>query len=435
MRPIKLTLSAFGPYGGVETIDFREATDAGLFGIYGPTGSGKSSIFSAIAFALFGEGAKEEQGIGTMRSDFASEALLTEVNLQFELGEKRYFVRRMPDQARPKSRGKGQTMQAHAAWLFDVSEIAVDDVSPDRCGIPIAERKVSDVRSHIEELLGYGAQQFRQIVLLPQGRFERFLVSNSKDRLGILRELFDVSVYRRLTEKLKADATEVRREIEDGYRLNGQRLRAEGFASSDELSTGIQTALEGYELSRLAVAETTAALNAANSAFAAAETLEKLFSEVDAAKTALNELESKVAEFETMRGRKSRADLARRMADLDTSLADARKRHAEAETVLARATEETKRAREAAFAANAKLNDLRSRENEVASLARKIDELGRYKKVLADSSERRREHEGAQRALNDAKHARDEAKADHLRAQQAFEKESEAHAEAQTNIV
>lgn len=435
MRPIKLTLSAFGPYGGVETIDFREATDAGLFGIYGPTGSGKSSIFSAIAFALFGEGAKEEQGIGTMRSDFASEALLTEVNLQFELGEKRYFVRRMPDQARPKSRGKGQTMQAHAAWLFDVSEIAVDDVSPDRCGIPIAERKVSDVRSHIEELLGYGAQQFRQIVLLPQGRFERFLVSNSKDRLGILRELFDVSLYRRLTEKLKADATEVRREIEDGYRLNGQRLRAEGFASSDELSTGIQTALEGYELSRLAVAETTAALNAANSAFAAAETLEKLFSEVDAAKTALNELESKVAEFETMRGRKSRADLARRMADLDTSLADARKRHAEAETVLARATEETKRAREAAFAANAKLNDLRSRENEVASLARKIDELGRYNKVLADSSERRREHEGAQRALNDAKHARDEAKADHLRAQQAFEKESEAHAEAQTTIV
>lgn len=69
MKSPKLTLSAFGPYGGVESIDFREATDAGLFGIYGPTGSGKSSIFSAIAFALFGEGAKEEQGIGTMRSD------------------------------------------------------------------------------------------------------------------------------------------------------------------------------------------------------------------------------------------------------------------------------------------------------------------------------------------------------------------------------
>jgi DNA repair protein SbcC/Rad50 len=243
MRPVKLTLSAFGPYGGAETIDFRGATDAGLFGIYGPTGSGKSSIFSAIAFALFGEGAKEEQGIGTMRSDFASDALLTEVSLQFELGDKRYFVRRIPDQPRPKSRGDGQTTQAHSAWLFDVSKVDVDDVTPEHCGVPIAERKVSDVLKHVEDLLGYGAQQFRQIVLLPQGRFERFLVSNSKDRLEILRELFDVSLYRRLTDKLKADAIDVKREIEDGYRLNGQRLTAEGFVSSDELNAGIASAL------------------------------------------------------------------------------------------------------------------------------------------------------------------------------------------------
>ena len=79
MRPIKLNLSAFGPYGAIESIDFREATDAGLFGIYGPTGSGKSSIFSAIAFALFGEGAKEEQGIGTMRSDCSPSAPMAQI--------------------------------------------------------------------------------------------------------------------------------------------------------------------------------------------------------------------------------------------------------------------------------------------------------------------------------------------------------------------
>lgn len=277
MRPIKLTLSAFGPYGGAETIDFREATDAGLFGIYGPTGSGKSSIFSAISFALFGEGAKEEQGIGTMRSDFAPEDLLTEVSLQFELGAKRYYVRRQPDQARPKARGEGHTMQPHAAWLFDVSDVAIDDVGPDCCGVPLAERKVSAVLSHVEGLLGYGAQQFRQIVLLPQGRFERFLVSNSKDRLAILRELFDVSLYRRLTEKLKADAANIRREIEDGYRLHGRRLQLEGFASSDELTDGIASALERYEFAQLAVSETAAVLALANKAYAAAEEQEKRF--------------------------------------------------------------------------------------------------------------------------------------------------------------
>ena len=435
MRPIKLTLSAFGPYGGVETIDFRGATDAGLFGIYGPTGSGKSSIFSAIAFALFGEGAKEEQGIGTMRSDFASDALLTEVSLQFELGAKRYFVRRIPDQPRPKSRGDGQTTQAHSAWLFDVSEVDVDDVSPECCGVPIAERKVSDVLKHVEDLLGYGAQQFRQIVLLPQGRFERFLVSNSKDRLEILRELFDVSLYRKLTDKLKADAADIRREIEDGYRLNGQRLTAEGFVSSDELSAGIASALEQHELSRLKVAETLAVLNLANKAFAAAAAQEKAFGEVDAAAAALEQLESKVPEFDAIRTRKSGAELARRMADLDSSLVDARKRHALAVTAQADASNAAIRARDASTAANTALAELRAREHEIEWLGRKVDEMGRHKQILADSAERHAAHENALSDFNGAKYGQENATSVHLLAERHFEEKSAAHSLAQRNTL
>lgn len=435
MRPIKLTLSAFGPYGGVESIDFREATDTGLFGIYGPTGSGKSSIFSAIAFALFGEGAKEEQGIATMRSDFATDTLLTEVSLQFELGAKRYYVRRIPDQPRPKARGEGQTMQPHAAWLFDVSSVAIDDVGPDCCGVPLAERKVGDVVRLVEELLGYGAQQFRQIVLLPQGRFERFLVSNSKDRLDILRELFDVSLYRKLTEKLKVDAADIRREIEDGYRLNGQRLKAEGFASSDELSTGIASALERYEFSRLAVAETSAVLTLANNAFAAAVSQEKLFVEVDAAGAALKQLEGKLPEFDAVRARKSRAELARRMADLDSSLTDARKRHAAAATAQASASDAVIRTRDTASAASALLADLRSQEHEIETLARKVDEMGRHKQVLVDSAERLAEHEKAIGALDSAKQGHDQAASDQQRAERAFEEKSAAFAAAQRDAL
>ncbi|WP_019054207.1 AAA family ATPase [Sphingobium xenophagum] len=435
MRPIKLTLSAFGPYGAVESIDFREATDAGLFGIYGPTGSGKSSIFSAIAFALFGEGAKEEQGIGTMRSDFADEALLTEVSLQFELGPKRYYVRRIPDQPRPKARGEGHTMQPHAAWLFDVSSVAIDDVGPDCSGVPLAERKVGDVGRLVEELLGYGAQQFRQIVLLPQGRFERFLVSNSKDRLEILRELFDVSLYRKLTEKLKADAADVRREIEDGYRLNGQRLAAEGFASSDELSAGITSALERYEFSRLAVAETSAVLTSANNAFAAAVSQEKLFVEVEAADAALELLEGKLPEFDAVRARKSRAELARRMADLDSSLTDAFRRHELAVTAQVSASDAEVRARDAASAASALLTDLRAHEDEIETLGRKVDELGRHKQVLVDSAERLAEHEKALGALGSAKQEHNRAASDQQQAEQAFEKKSAALAAAQRDAL
>lgn len=435
MRPIKLTLSAFGPYGGAETIDFREATNAGLFGIYGPTGSGKSSIFSAISFALFGEGAKEEQGIGTMRSDFAPEDLLTEVSLQFELGAKRYYVRRQPDQARPKARGDGHTMQPHAAWLFDVSEVAIDDVGPDCCGVPLAERKVSAVLSHVEGLLGYGAQQFRQIVLLPQGRFERFLVSNSKDRLEILRELFDVSLYRRLTEKLKADAANIRREIEDGYRLHGHRLQTEGFASSDELTDGIASALERYGFAQLAVSETATVLAVANKAYAAAEEQEKRFAEVEAAAGALKQLEAQVPTFDAMRTRKSRAQLAQRMSDLDTGVADAQKRHSAAIEAHAQAEIAASRAREAVSAASATLRDLRSSEHEIEDIARKIDQLNRHKQVLVDAAERQDDHEAAVVVLDRAKQAHLKATASETEATELCEEKEAALAAAQANTL
>lgn len=433
MRPIKLTLSAFGPYGGAETIDFREATDAGLFGIYGPTGSGKSSIFSAISFALFGEGAKEEQGIGTMRSDFAPEDLLTEVSLQFELGSKRYYVRRQPDQARPKARGEGHTMQPHAAWLFDVSDVAIDDVGPDNSGVPIAEKKVGAVLSHIESLLGYGAQQFRQIVLLPQGRFERFLVSNSKDRLEILRELFDISLYRRLTEKLKADASNIRREIEDGYRLHASRLQTEGFNSSDELTDGIASALEQYEFAQLAVSETAAVLAVANKAYAAAEEQERRFVEVEAASAALQQLGAQSQAFEAMRTRRSRAELARRITDLDASVADAQKRCRAALETHAKAEVEAREASDALSTASATLLDLRSRDHEIEDIARKIEQLNRHKQVLADAAERLADLEAAEAGLERAKQAHSQAADAEAKNADLCEEKEKALAAAQAN--
>ncbi|AXU20890.1 hypothetical protein C7W88_17915 (plasmid) [Novosphingobium sp. THN1] len=433
MRPIKLTLSAFGPYGGAETIDFREATNAGLFGIYGPTGSGKSSIFSAISFALFGEGAKEEQGIGTMRSDFAHEALLTEVSLQFELGSKRYYVRRQPDQARPKARGEGHTMQPHAAWLFDVSNVAIDDVGPDNCGLPLAEKKVSAVLSHVEGLLGYGAQQFRQIVLLPQGRFERFLVSNSKDRLEILRELFDVSLYRRLTEKLKADAANIKREIEFGYRLYGSRLQTEGFNSSDELTDGIATALEQYEFAQLKVSDTAAALALANKAYAAAEEQEKRFVEVEAASAARRQLEAQGQTFEAMRTRRTRAELARRILDLDASVADAQSRYSTATEAHADAEIKAREASEALSAASATLLDLRSCDHEFEDIARKIDQLNRHKAVLVDAAERLADLNATEAELERANQVHSQAADAETKAASLCEGKEMALAAAQAN--
>ena len=435
MRPIKLTLSAFGPYGGVESIDFRAATDAGLFGIYGPTGSGKSSIFSANAFALFGEGAKEEQGMKSMRSDFATTERLTEVTLLFELGGKRYFVKRIPEQDRPKKSGEGVTNQTHSAWLFDASDLAIDDVSNDNPGIPIVERKVSEVLKQVESLLGYGSQQFRQIVLLPQGRFERFLVSNSKDRLEILRELFDVSLYRRLTDTLKMDAVEIWREIENGYRLHGQRLTVEGFASSDDLIAGIAAALNHYEINTQTAVKKTAALKKTNDALAAATAREKLFGEVKAAAAALVLLETKIVETDAKRSRKSSAELARRMVDLDNGLIDARRRHQLANTAQSAAQKEFDRACEASTAADETLAKLRLGEPDIADLGRKVDKMNGYEKILSEAAERKEEHIKAQSALNSALQVQEKAALKQTSAERLFDQKTNEHALAQRNTL
>jgi exonuclease SbcC len=233
-------MQAFGPYSEQETVDFREAVDAGLFGIYGQTGSGKSTIFSAMTFALFGEAAKAEQETPSLRSDNADANRPTEVEFVFDIADRRYVVRRRPEQSRPKQRGNGETRDPHEAWLFDATGMALDDITPERPGKVIEEKKVGPVGKAIEDLLGYGADQFRQIVLLPQGRFEAFLAADTKARLGILRDLFDVSLYRRLAARMKADAEAVERQFRTEREVFTRRLNAEDFESLDALKSGIE---------------------------------------------------------------------------------------------------------------------------------------------------------------------------------------------------
>jgi len=242
MRPIKLTMTAFGPYAGREVVDFRDAVASGLFGIYGSTGSGKSTIFSAITFALFGEAAHNEQDTDSLRSDHAAVNMSTEVEFIFEVGTTKYLIRRTPDQMRPALRGEGETKDAHKAWLFDVTGIDSDDISNENTGKIIAEKKVSLVKNAVVDLLGYGAEQFRQIVLLPQGKFETFLTAKTDERMKILRDLFDVSLYRLLAHNLKDQAKAAEESVLIDRRTCASRLSQEGYESPDALKAGIAEA-------------------------------------------------------------------------------------------------------------------------------------------------------------------------------------------------
>ena len=194
MKPLVLTMSAFGPYAGVCTVDFTKLGGRGLFLITGDTGAGKTTIFDGVSYALFGETSGSSRGGEGLRSDFASPGTETYVSLTFEHRGERYAVRRSPEYSRPKLRGEGVTRQPASAEL----------IYPD--GRTAA--KVGEVTRCVEELLRLNYRQFKQIGMLAQGEFLRLLLAGSDERADIFRRIFDTGTYRRIQQELAARAKE-----------------------------------------------------------------------------------------------------------------------------------------------------------------------------------------------------------------------------------
>lgn len=190
MKPLYLKISAFGPYKEEEEIDFR-TLDGGVFLITGDTGSGKTSIFDAISFALYGESSGNVRLSSMMRSDFASEDRETFVELLFENNGKEYFVRRSPEYQRIKKRGEGFTKKTADAMLR----------YPDGRIV----HKYQQVTNEIVEILGIKKEQFNQIAMIAQGDFMRLILAKSEERSKIFRDIFDTHAYLDLQEKLKKE--------------------------------------------------------------------------------------------------------------------------------------------------------------------------------------------------------------------------------------
>lgn len=323
MKPIRLSLQAFGPFASTEVVDFRSAIETGLFGIYGQTGAGKSTLFSAMSFALFGTPTRTDQEPRSLRSDHAAADLPTEIEFVFELGAKTYLIRRRPAQERPKTRGEGTTEDAAEASLFEITGIPIDALGPGQSGRVIAEKKVSVVGQQVEELLGYGADQFRQIVLLPQGKFETFLAAKTDDRVKILRDLFDVTIYRNLAARLKEEASEAERALREQRSLYLARLVERGFESVDALELGIAAAESEVDAKRGRQRVAEAANETARKVLNEAEQIEKAFAAVDKARQALDYLEAKTGEIEALTTRVEAVTNASQARDLESAWHDA----------------------------------------------------------------------------------------------------------------
>lgn len=196
MKPKKLTISAFGPYADRMDLDFTQLGGGGLYLITGDTGAGKTTIFDAITFALYGEASGEIRKGEMFRSKYAKPEVRTFVELTFTYRGKDYTVKRNPEYLRPKDRGQGMTTEkANAELIFPDERQTVT--------------KSTEVTKAVTQLLGLDQRQFRQIAMIAQGDFQKLLLAGTADRSEIFRKMFHTEIYQELQNRLR-DAAKAR---------------------------------------------------------------------------------------------------------------------------------------------------------------------------------------------------------------------------------
>ena len=205
MKPISLTIEAFGPYRDSVTLDFSQLENHSMFLISGPTGAGKTSILDAMVYALYGEPSGEVRKTDAIRSDFAEPKRMTRVDFSFAIGDAQYRVERLPKQMVAKKRGTGMREQNASATVYEMKDGEWKVIATSAAAI----------RDTIQRIIGFRKDQFLQVVLLPQGEFRKLLVASTNEREELLHTLFRTELYRKLQEALKSAYDEAKAGIEE----------------------------------------------------------------------------------------------------------------------------------------------------------------------------------------------------------------------------
>ena len=280
MRPLTLTLSALGPYADVMTIPFDELGSSGLYLITGDTGAGKTFIFDAIVFALYGEASGNAREPSTFRSKYARVDTDTYVTLRFMYHGDEYEITRQPEYMRPSKRGEGMTLnRAEASLTYPDGHVVT---------------KSRDVTAAVVELLGIDRNQFVQIAMIAQGDFQRLLYAKTEERSGIFREIFHTKAYAILQDKLRGESNALRARCEEygksikQYRdgiLWEEGTEPERILGTEQLLDELGSTLSGQkrkmdELFRV-IQETDDAMEQNNQMIGMARTKEKMRQELD----------------------------------------------------------------------------------------------------------------------------------------------------------
>lgn len=231
MRPLKITMSAFGPYAGEVTLDMQKLGKSGIYLITGDTGAGKTTVFDAISYALYGEASGNYRENTTLRSKYASADTPTFVELEFEYNNEIYKINRNPEYPRPNKRGEGFTKQSANAEL----------VMPDGSVIT----KIKEVSAKVEEIIGINKNQFSQIAMIAQGDFRKLLNCETNERSKIFRKIFKTEPYHNIEIKLSSLFNELKRNREKEKNGIEQYINQLKCNENDTLSLELERAKSG----------------------------------------------------------------------------------------------------------------------------------------------------------------------------------------------
>ncbi len=233
MRPVNLVMSAFGPYAARTEINMDQLGTQGLYLITGDTGAGKSTIFDAICFALYGEASGPNRETGMLRSKYAADDVPTEVQLRFLHSGREYLIKRNPEYMRAAKRNSSKSSSGLTKQPAD-AELHMPD------GEVIT--KVGNVTAAVERILGVNKEQFSQISMLAQGDFLKLLLADTKSRMEIFRELFKTQKYMTLQKTLDNEQKKVYVLVEDGKKSVAQFIAGIQADSYDVLSLDVEKA-------------------------------------------------------------------------------------------------------------------------------------------------------------------------------------------------
>ena len=389
MKPLKLTLQAFGPYADEQTLDFSLLGANNLFLIWGPTGSGKTSLMDAICFALFGESSGGLRDAAHLRSHLAAADLPTSVVFEFAVGVDRYRIARSPEQIRPAKRGAKMTDEPHRAELHRLKA--------DGSNEKVLASRPSEVDAEVERLLGFSAQQFRQVVVLPQGQFQEFLFASDKDREAILETLFKTDFYRRVEEQLKEAARKLKEAYESSRKTVVAILQPFGVADRAGLETALESARQEERDAQETCGRTQTELATVRKALEAGRQIEKGFTERDSAETTVKSVEAGRKANERSAQNLERARAAQPLTPAretsDAAQAEAIEARNESKVAVVRLTD----ARTGAQKAAKILKEEEGREPARKEIGKKVDEYERLLGLIGNLEEARDEAERAKK--------------------------------------